>query len=514
MPTLRRLLPAVLILSAVCTPMAFGTGCASRSSAPEDSQSRWNEYREKETRKSVDDLTPEFMNDLSSMIGSYREMSNNPADLRKAHAARMRAVSLVKPYLPAMEYVLINGGSTERRNISAVGLGFVDESSLADEAIRLLVYQVLDPQKNADPVTIYYALIGLAELGRLEYTREYRGGKAAPDPLPEDWQPYPTRDELLLAIAVYLSDEYPDVRAAAAEAVGRALRQGEQPAILDDVIQRLAREPEPDIRLLLVEALAYIGDVRGLQQIEAQALVDSDPWVREDAVIALGRSGRPQYLEPLISMLEDTDSRVRTQAVEMLRERCKRMVDQNDGMISDEPATPGTPASQQLVSAITERLRDNDAHVRERAILALGHIGDERVVMDLMSKLGDSRRDVRKAAIYSLGLLRTKADRAVPQLIKMLSNRDDDVRAVSRLALVSITGQDLGDDATEWQKWFDAGRPGIRPAKTDADDTVTDKPAPEGSGGNGTQTQPGNTPPADSGIPTPPGDNTVSGTDN
>ncbi|MGE0434223.1 MAG: HEAT repeat domain-containing protein [Planctomycetota bacterium] len=510
---------AVGLVAMMLAALGCAVGCSGRQRTAEG-ESRFAERLQRE--KSVDDITPEYIAELDSMIAAYRVLSNNPAEMRKAHAARTRVVSRVKPYLPAMEFVLMHGGSHERRRTSAIGLGFVDNSTLAVEAVRLLVNRVLAPDRNERPHTRYCALIGLAELGRLEFTREYAGGKPAPDPLPKNWNPYPTRDDLLLAMATYITDEYPEVRAAAAEALGRGLRQGEHPELLDDMIQRLAAEPEPDIRLLLVEALAYIGDPRGLQQIEAQALVDPDPWVREDAVIALGRSGRPEYVEPLVAMLEDPDPSVRTQTVEMLRESCQRRMSQGG------PVSANGVSNDQLIAAISEKLRDNDAHVRERAILALGHIGDESVVMDLVSKLGDSRRDVRKAAIYSLGLLRAKADRAVLQLIKMLSNREEDIRSVSRLALVGITGQDLGDDATDWQKWYDAGRPGVRtvrprdpgPAPQDVNGggggTTMPEKAPEGAG-NGGNGDGGGTPPEDSGRPgsgTGSGSEAVTGSEN
>ena len=84
-------------------------------------------------------------------------------------------------------------------------------------------------------------------------------------------------------------------------------------------------------------------------------LLDSDPVVRRDAARALCRRGDPSSVPNILLALEsETEGEVRFRLVEAL------------GAIGDRRALP----------ALIAGLEDHSEHVRERAALALGVLGE------------------------------------------------------------------------------------------------------------------------------------------
>jgi len=64
--------------------------------------------------------------------------------------------------------------------------------------------------------------------------------------------------------------------------------------------------------------------------------------------------------------------------------------------------------------------------------------------------------NARSAAAFALGGIGPEAKEAVPALIKALGeDQDADVRKYAAWALEAITGQDFGEDAARWQRWFE-----------------------------------------------------------
>ncbi len=117
------------------------------------------------------------------------------------------------------------------------------------------------------------------------------------------------------------------------------------------------------------------------------------------------------------------------------------------GQIGDERAIP----------FLKSLLRDDNPHVREKAVRALGQLDDSRLHATLASVLADdSIPDVRGAAAWSLGNLRDTT--AVPSLMHALA---DTVPSVRRQALAAL--QFL---------WTPAAEAAALAALRDRDDTV------------------------------------------
>lgn len=116
------------------------------------------------------------------------------------------------------------------------------------------------------------------------------------------------------------------------------------------------------------------------------ALSSEDAGDREEAVDALGESGRPEAVAPLRLALADQDEDVREAAIMALAE------------------IGGDAAAQALALA----LDDEDPWLREEAVDALGEIGGEIAIGFLEQALADDEESVREAAAEKLARVRNQ----------------------------------------------------------------------------------------------------------
>jgi HEAT repeat protein len=179
-----------------------------------------------------------------------------------------------------------------------------------------------------------------------------------------------------------LSDLYPEVRWSAAGALARAA--GADAAVLllnslqnqDDTMRWVTamelggignpiagpqlifalNDQESDVRALVARALGQLVFKSALPHLLA-ALQDKEPKVRAEAASALGKLGEDTAFDYLIDLLHDPDSWVRACACEAL------------GLLGNPHA----------VDLLLPHLND-DVAVRVRAIIALGQLGDERII--------------------------------------------------------------------------------------------------------------------------------------
>jgi HEAT repeat protein len=103
------------------------------------------------------------------------------------------------------------------------------------------------------------------------------------------------------------------------------------------------------------------------------AMADNEPWVRGNAVEALGKIGDILALPDIIIALEDSDQVVRATAAEAL------------GAFRD------TRSEEELKKALS----DQEWSVRLNAVKSLGKIGDKAVIDVLKPMKNDSNHDVR-----------------------------------------------------------------------------------------------------------------------
>jgi HEAT repeat protein len=90
--------------------------------------------------------------------------------------------------------------------------------------------------------------------------------------------------------------------------------------------------------------------------------------------------------------------------------------------------------------------------VRIAVVDALVKIGSP-AVKPLISSLKEKDPMVRDPVVWILGKIGDK--RAVEPLIQILKDENQYVREGAARALKRITGQDFGEDAEKWQKWWE-----------------------------------------------------------
>jgi|GEM_PF-1176572 len=164
-----------------------------------------------------------------------------------------------------------------------------------------------------------------------------------------------------------------------------------------------------------------------------------------------------QHAEPVIkriaSLLEDKNSYVRERAADALGEiGNEKAVDELILALSDEDRSVrwraasalGEIGNEKAVDALILALSDEYSYVRERAAEALGKIGNEKAVDALILALSDEYSDVRGRAADALGKLGN--EKAVDAFILALSDEDSYVRGSAADALGEIGNEKAVDD--------------------------------------------------------------------
>jgi HEAT repeat protein len=159
---------------------------------------------------------------------------------------------------------------------------------------------------------------------------------------------------------------------------------------------------------------------------------------RIDAALALSKklaAREPEYVKSkdqisveLRRLLDDRSALVRQVAI--------------DALVDVEGKAAAGP--------IADRLRDKDAWVRYAAVKRLGDLGAQTAaepIAELLRK--DESADVRSAAAEALAKLRPTA--AIRDLYLALQDDARSVRYHAYVALVAITGKDLGEDPKAWR---------------------------------------------------------------
>jgi len=243
-----------------------------------------------------------------------------------------------------------------------------------------------------------------------------------------------TQVESALGIDVLLEllrDESKSVRLYALRTVASV---GESAAAAIPILQQLLKEKDPGIRFNAALALAGTGEGEAALPILAETLINGDRLKRKAAAFvlrAMGPLARPA-LPALINGLRDQEKRVRS--------RCAGTI----GRL-------GTAATDDAIHALLAAERDDDPDVRRAATKALAIIGRERVqtaqklaaefeagaffplfgfkpeeIPSLIFMLKDANSNIRAMAATALGHL--GAREAIPDLMKLLHDQDEDVR--------------------------------------------------------------------------------------
>ncbi|MDX2136881.1 MAG: HEAT repeat domain-containing protein [Chloroflexota bacterium] len=203
------------------------------------------------------------------------------------------------------------------------------------------------------------------------------------------------------------------------------------------------------VRCGATKVLGQLGDVRAVEPLIAM-LKHGNFHLRYLAAQALGQLGDVRAVEPLIDSLRDSNWGVRLASMKALRhfgalaiEMMVATLDDANWYLRERAVWAlGEVGDVQVFKPLIVALRDADTFVRERAVWALGEVGDVQPVEPLIDALKDADKDIRLLAAWALGEIGDV--RALEPLIGTLK---DAVSEVGMLA-ASALGQ-LGSPAVE-----------------------------------------------------------------
>lgn len=245
------------------------------------------------------------------------------------------------------------------------------------------------------------------------------------------------RDYFLYRYAIHQKEDS-DSRRRAAQALSRLGRRA------FEVLVEALRDPEPDVRMVAVQALGRMEDGRAVEALMA-VYPDQDRAVRTRIIEALDQYKDPRLFDLFLDALRDSNPQTRVAAVEALGElRDERAIgalsagltDENSYVRSYSLKALGKFRDSRLIDAMIPLLQDESQFVRSAAAMALCEIRDTRAVVPIVELLHDPDRRTRRVVVYVLGLFRD--NRAIPALVQALEDEDHQVRKKSLLALKMI----------------------------------------------------------------------------
>jgi len=376
--------------------------------------------------------------------------------------------------------VALKDDSGDLRQASTEALGKIGDARAVEPLISHLVY-------GGDAVSEALGKIGAPAIEPLIATlknkdKETSGRRqAAIDALGKIGAP---AVEPLIAT---LRDSNENVRDAATKALGKI----SDTRAIDPLLTAL-KNSNREIRAIVLKALDKLGWKPGQDQAGASywvakrnwekcvavgapavdplvsVLKDSDRDVRQAAVEALGKIGDIRAVAPLVIMLKDSDWSVRQATTEAMDKLGWKPEQDQVGACYwvargnwIQSVAIGAPAVEPLITALkgnnedlrqaaaealgkigtpavdslVSLLKDSDWHIRQASAESLGKIGDARAVEPLIVTLNDNYGVVGKAAVDALGKIGAPA---VEPLITALKDSDWNVRQAAAQALERI----------------------------------------------------------------------------
>jgi HEAT repeat protein len=206
------------------------------------------------------------------------------------------------------------------------------------------------------------------------------------------------------------NDPAPEVRAAAASALGRFVYLGETDEIparqarrVEDAVLAVAQgEDAPEVRRRALEAIAFSGREEVPPLIEA-AYHSSDELFRVSALFAMGRSADDRWAAQVLAELDSSRPEMRYEAAR----------------------AAGELELTDAVASLARSAEDGDPQVREASIWSLGLIGGpeaKSVLLELLALADDDEADFIQDALDNLAF----TDEVHDFSMLMLDDEDDD----------------------------------------------------------------------------------------
>ena len=242
---------------------------------------------------------------------------------------------------------------------------------------------------------------------------------------------------------------------------------------------------EDDSALVRANTALALGQIGGDEVVDhlLDALKDESWEVRHDAVIALGEVGGEKAVKGLAGLLEEEDEfEIKEKTIyslgkigdkeavkvlegfigeEELHQTLARSLCSIDDQVAEEPLIKlfeegerdtrmivveglgGMERSDVILNTLYKGLKDDIWRVREESAKALGRLGDEDAVENILDLLDDENSYVVEASLKSLGKLGDVS--VVDELSEKLDDREASIRIASAEALGEIGEEDAVD---------------------------------------------------------------------
>ncbi len=283
----------------------------------------------------------------------------------------------------------------------------------------------------------------------------------------------PAHADNVQAVMPFLADESPEVRRAAAEAIGQ---QGAAATDARPALAALLKDSDADLRAAVLSSLVRLGGtpeqimepiliglgdasqnvriqaMQGLKALEPlpstavenllRMLEDADPSIRAASAETLGRgkSWAASAIPPLTRHLQDAEERVRLQSALALAQlgelpaetiqslvETSRVENQPLRIAAVEALRPTGPQAKHALERLLELTHDNDPQVRRAVYQTIAVVQDDRAqaIGQVRPGLDDGEWTVRREVARILGSWGSDSIPAVPRLLQLMTSDVD-----------------------------------------------------------------------------------------
>jgi HEAT repeat protein/tRNA A-37 threonylcarbamoyl transferase component Bud32 len=172
-------------------------------------------------------------------------------------------------------------------------------------------------------------------------------------------------------------------------------------------------------RRAAVEVLNVVGTSKSVKYL-LEVIADSDWWVRTRAADALGKIGGPRVVDAVLGLIKDENQDIRRAAIEILNQT------------KDERA----------VAQLIEATRDPDWWVSERAVDALAEIGSSKALPRFIDMLQGDAKSL-PTVIRAIGKIGDQ--RSLENLLPMLQRPENEIKVEAIAALAKLADERRAD---------------------------------------------------------------------
>ncbi len=182
-----------------------------------------------------------------------------------------------------------------------------------------------------------------------------------------------------------------------------------------EILTGLLKDKNPWIKQEAVRALGRLGNTGAVDHLLVLYRQETEKELRREIINALGHLYTDKTIEPIMEALLGQDVNIRRQAALIL----SSLFEKEDAILRSSILK-----KRLLVSTLIKLLNDPDTEVRKYALRSLGYSESYRAVMPVITAFGDRNTDVQEEAVRTSGLLRDR--RATESLLILLRNPDTD----------------------------------------------------------------------------------------